>query len=481
MSIDASRRNLSHNMGIETYGGKRNVEEALGYPPDTDLTYDYYLKKYDRQDIASAVVDKPVDKTWNGDLVIIEPETKPDESKLLKEWNKLNKEFKVKKILRKADKLSSIGSFSVILFGFSDVSTVEDFSNPAGGKLKLQYLKAYSEGEVTVSHWELNTKHERYGLPLIYSIVSTNAGATTQTTTLEVHWSRILHINNESMSSEIYGRPVMKPIMNRLLDIEKVLGGDAEMFWRGARPGYTATAKEDYSVGEKEILEMEEEMDKYEHDLRRFVTSQGIDIKALEQQVADPLNHLDAQIQAISAQTNIPKRILVGSERGELSSSQDKGEWLSVVQDRQEEYAEPTIVTPFVDKCMEFGVLTYVEEYNVMWMDLFAPSEKEKVEVGAQRADALSKYSNGMGSEIVPPELAAKYLLGLTEEQVEEVETAREAYAIEEDKLMEEAEEEQRRIDEEAAKQLASQGGEEPEPSKVPTKPLTKKKLTRGK
>ena len=417
-----------------TYKGKRDLNEALGYPDTKDLTFDYYYNKYDRNELAAAVIDRPVNKTWDGDLMIIEENKKKEESKLSKEWELLNEQLKVKKNLVRLDKLSGIGEFGVLLFGFSDVKDTEDFKTPVGGiKLKLNYIKPLSQSEVTINEWETDTSNERYGLPKVYTLTVGAAGVTT-TKNIEVHHSRVLHITAGSLTSDVYGRPRLKPIINRLLDYEKVLGGDAEMFWRGARPGYTALSKDNYEMDTATKDALHEELDMYEHDLRRIITGQGIDIEALEQQIADPVGHVDVQIQAISVETGIPKRILVGSERGELASSQDREAWLSLIKTRMEEYAEPEILRPFIDKCMETGILPKVEKYNVMWEDLFSPSEKDKVEVGKERATSLKAYADSMGaSDILPAEFAYKYILGLTEEQIDEVQKAAEALRTQED------------------------------------------------
>jgi len=259
-----------------TYKGKRDLNEALGYPDTKDLTFDYYYNKYDRNELAAAVIDRPVNKTWDGDLMIIEENKKKEESKLSKEWELLNEQLKVKKNLVRLDKLSGIGEFGVLLFGFSDVKDTEDFKTPVGGiKLKLNYIKPLSQSEVTINEWETDTSNERYGLPKVYTLTVGAAGVTT-TKNIEVHHSRVLHITAGSLTSDVYGRPRLKPIINRLLDYEKVLGGDAEMFWRGARPGYTALSKDNYEMDTATKDALHEELDMYEHDLRRIITGQGI-------------------------------------------------------------------------------------------------------------------------------------------------------------------------------------------------------------
>lgn len=441
------RTMLSSVMGRQ-YKGKRNLYEALGYPVEEELDYTYYYAKYQRQDIASAVIDRPADKTWTGVIQLLEENTIPTDSELSKAWHLLDKKFKTKPLLKKLDKMASLGTFALLLFGFDDVKEDKDFKRAVGGEVKLLYLKAIAEDSVKVLKWEENASNPRYGKPKIYQIITSKPGNLGNTSQMEIHHSRVIHVNTESLESDIYGRPDLHPIINRLVDIEKVLGGDAEMFWRGARPGYTALAKDDYSMGPEEIEKLEAELTKYEHDIRRFITAQGVDIKALEQQVADPTAHLDVQLQAISAQTGIPKRILIGSERGELSSAQDKNEWLALIQTRQTEHAEPVILRPFIDKCMEHSILPKTV-YSVLWVDIFAPSEKDKVEIGKRRAEAVKIYSDSINaSEILSPSLAGKLLFGMTKEQILEMEQAMVSLESEEDGQMtpsgEELEEEAR-------------------------------------
>lgn len=461
LSDNLSRMGLAARLGYQ-YGDKRKLYEALGYPTDGQLTFEWFYNKYDRQDIANAIINRPADATWSGELEVIE-KGKP-ESPFSKEWAKLNQKLKIKQRLCKLDKLAHIGKFALLLFGFDDVKKIKDFKRPlVGTNRKLLYLKQISEAEVQINEFESDPTNERYGMPKFYQIKVGTAptgtlkpGPTFQE--IVVHHSRVLHIVSNNLTSEIYGTPVLKPIANRLVDIEKILGGDAESFWRGARPGYHAAAKEDYEMSTTELDALQDELDKYEHDLRRFISAKGVDIKALEQQLAEPGNHIDVQIQAISAQTGIPKRILIGSERGELSSGQDSDQWLSLIRSRMEGFGEINVLRPLIDKCMEVGVLPKVEEYNVIWEDVFAPSEAKKVEIGRKRADSIKAYlSNTFAPELVTPELFFKHILGLNEEQVTEALKAMETEKGKKDRLSERMR---------ATEAKAKEKGESPRPSK---------------
>ncbi len=433
-------RDASNLMMGETYKGVRKIYEALGYPDEEDLTFSYFYDRWDRQDIATAIIDKPVEATWANDLIITEEGIAEEDSSLFVAWRELDKQFKIKKTFARLDVLDGIGQYSLLLFGFNDVKNKAGFEKQAGGiTLKLNYIKAIPESNSKILKWETDSSNDRFGKPLLYEIEvgqPAESGRDTFITKLRVHHSRILHIASGSLVSDIYGRSRLRPVINRLLDLEKIMGGDAEMFWRGARPGYHAKPDEGFAMGATEEAALDEELDKFEHDLRRIIYAKGIDLKALDMQISDPKNHVEIQHEAISAETGIPKRILTGSERGELSSSQDREQWLTLITNRRKKYAEIEILEPFIDKCMQFQILPETE-YVIVWSDLFAPSEKEKADVGKVRAEAISAYfTNPLAMEMIPIDIAMKYLIGLNKDQLKEFMEKVDEAALEEDRSM---------------------------------------------
>ena len=438
-----SRQLLAQQMGFQ-YQGTRDIYQALGYPQESELTYRYYYNRWDRQDIASAVIDRPVEDCWNAFLGVTDVED-PTDSPLAKAWEDLNKRLKLTRHLMSLDKVMGIGHYAILLLGFNDVKTPQDWARPVSGKsVKLNYVRAVSEEDAKINEFELNTANSRYGQPKFYdvSIGNRKLAHDQQTITLsaKVHHSRVIHVCHGGLDVTVYGKPRLKAIINRLVDLDKIIGGDAEMYWRGARPGYTAATQPEFEMDSGTIGDLIDQLQEYENDLRRFLTTEGVDIKALEQQLADPSSHVEIQIQAIAAQTGIPKRILVGSERGELSSTQDQGQWYKLLKSRAEDFVDVIILEPLVRRLMDFGVLPEVEEVLMIWEDWFAPSKKEKAEVGEIRAKAIKAYAEAFADQYMPYKVALKYLLGLDEDEVEEVLTVIEEQIMEEDTQMEESE-----------------------------------------
>ncbi len=434
-----NRASLAARLGYQ-YDGERDVYQALGYPKI--ITYDAYAARYSRQDIAKAVINRPVQYTWKGPLVITEAGD-DNETQLEKAWKQLEKDLKLKSKFVRVDKLASIGTYGVLLLGFNDTKKQDDWATPAKGTTrKLNYVKPLGEGNAKIASYVKDTADSRFGLVDTYDVTIINPGGDS-TSTFKAHWSRVLHVTGELLESEVEGVPVLKPIWNRLLDLEKITGGSAEMYWRGARPGYQAITDPDYNIGTTLEADLKNQIDEYENNLRRMIVIQGAELKALESQVSDPSKHVDVQIQMISAETGIPKRILTGSERGELASSQDLTSWFDVIQTRREEHAEVNIVRPFIDMCIEYKILPKpsTEEYQIQWLDLFAPSDKDKAEVGKIRADALKAYAaDPLAQMIMPPEAFFELFLGLTEDQREKVMEMFKKAVVEEEKRIAEEE-----------------------------------------
>ena len=410
-----NRTKLARTLGY-SYQGERNIYTSLGYP--TSIDYEDYFARFIRQDIANAIIERPVKYTWKNGVIVHNPAQEGDE--LDKAWKTLKKELKLDLRFRTADKLAAIGEYSILLLGFDDVKGNADFTKPVEGtKRNLLYVSAYSQSAAKIVSYEKNAANKRFGLPFIYNVATGTEDG--NMTTLQVHYSRIIHVTGEILTSDVKGVPTMEKVWNRLMDIEKVSGGSAEMFWRGARPGYQGVVKEGFEADDDLDEAMNDKILKYENELTRIFINDGIELKDLAPQVEDPSAHISVQVDLISAATGIPKRILMGSESGELSSNQDASAWADIVDDRREEIAEPQIIEPFVDLCMEHGILPKTP-YEIEWTSLHQTSDKDKATIGQIRAQALKAYGDSMGAqEVMPPEAFLKFIMGLESEQIEEI------------------------------------------------------------
>jgi hypothetical protein len=420
----ASRLPLLRRLG-QQYGGSRDLYEALGYKNTIEIA-DYFAL-YRRGDIAKRIVDAPVDATWRGEVEITTKDSTQaedrdlEEDKMHKAFVELDKRLSLTNRFSRADRLASIGHFSILFLGFSDAMNESDLKNAVdkSRSLELKFVFPYSQTNATIHTYDTDATSETFGLPLLYKIVTSKGDNSSKTIT--VHRSRVIHIVEDKLESEVLGIPRLEAVYNRFDDLAKLAGGSAEMFWRGARPGYAAILDKDATMDQPAKDAMKEQLDEYDHGLRRFLRLSGMDIKSMDMQIADPENHVKVQLQLISGTTGIPMRILTGSERGELASSQDEKNWLVTVSDRRTEFAEPEIVRQFIDRMQEFGLIDE-GEYVVKWPDLFAKGEKDQAEIAKAMTEAISKYASSPGADmLIPPAVFLKEVMGFEQDVIDTI------------------------------------------------------------
>lgn len=401
------RSRFSVDTGNELY-------DALGYP--ASISYDDCRARYKRQDIANRIINGPVDATWKHIPTVSESVAK--ETVFEKEYELMVKDTRLFYHLRKADVLACLGRFSLIFLGFvnsGDVSTPVENGKGKG----LTYLSVIPENRAGILAWDTDPTSKRFGLPNSYQIQMSIGSSLSVTKT--VHWSRIIHVAENSLESEVYGIPRLEPIYNRLIGLEKLCGASPEMYWKGARPGYTAQAQQDSVVSQTQLEEIKTEISNYMSGMQRFMYLEGIDIKALAPQVVTPRDHVDVQLMMIAAATGMPLRMLTGSERGELASSQDERAWLKLIEARRITVATELILEPLIDRLILAGTLAKPKDgYTITWEPLVVLEEKDKAEIGNLRAETLAKYVNSVGADsLVSANMFLKRELNYTDEDIE--------------------------------------------------------------
>lgn len=398
-------------------GGNKDLNTECGYPDTLTAASDFALM-YAREGIGARVVDVYPKECWSKMPYIYETEDPEQVTEFEAKLKEIDTKHKLMSMMFRADKLSGVGRFGVILLGINDgkplYEPVDTQSN------ELLYIRTFDESVVTITSFETDTSNERFGLPVKYSINFTDGAETFSQT---VHWHRIVHLADNREMSDVYGVPRMQKIYNRLLDVRKVLGGSAEMFWKGGFPGFALKTDPNVELDATAKAAAKEEMEDYMLSLQRYMALDGFTVESISPQIADPSNNFQAHLEAISISEGIPKRILFGSEQGELASSQDAKAWNRRLQHRQEAYLTPFVVRPVIDKLIEFGILPEVE-YTVEWPDLMTQTDLEKAEVAKAWSEALSKYVIGGVEQVIPVAEFLTMLGNLTSEQVAQIRQA---------------------------------------------------------
>ena len=423
-SVIQSRMNYSGVLG-ESYGGNRDLYQALGY--DKKLTYQNYYNMFKREDIGKTLIEKLPKTCWTNPPIVTDEQPN---SVFENAFEEFAKKYSLYSLLFRADKLMGLGVYGVLFLGFNDVKS-SDLSTEVlpGTNLELLYMQPYSSEAAKIHSVELDPGNERFGLPKLYQISVQNSynalqGTTViNTTPILVHYSRIIHLVEDPLENLIEGTPRLEAIYNRVQDTRKVLGGSAEMFWRNGVPGKVAKAEKDYTLGQTDKENLQEQFDEYENNLRRWLTVQGVEISNLETAIQDPKSFLDCQMNIISIVTGIPKRILMGSERGELASDQDQDAWNDLISNRQEEQCGPCFLRPLIDKLIEYGILDtpHNDTYMINWPILISIGEKDKSEIALNRAKTVKEYITSGSEMVIPVDIFLKNELGFDQAQIAEI------------------------------------------------------------
>lgn len=406
---------------------RREMSKECGYPDE--VTLEAICNLYDREGVAKRVVQVYPVETWKNFPEVYETE-KDDVTEFEKGFRNFVNRYNLWSMLERADILSGLGYFGIILIGIKDGRTLEspvkgmeekstgydlDGYRPekAIGSYEISYFKVYDQRQVTIDKIETDTKSPRYGRPVLYTIKMSSLDESGQITTAgfreeKVHWHRVIHLCDLRESSDVIGTPRLRTAYNRVQDLLKVIGGSAEMFWKGGFPGLSFEIQpglqlQGVNSSDFDIDAFREEVANYANGLQRYLRLIGLTAKSLAPQVADPTPHVHAGLDQICITINCPKRIFLGTESAHLASTQDQKVWTDRINARRMNYAAPYLIRPLVMRLILLGAVPFVTDFLISWKDpeevdpLIRSQSLEKI------VNAMAQYATSGLATLIPP------------------------------------------------------------------------------
>jgi hypothetical protein len=424
---------------------RRDYDKECGYP-DEILLNDYH-QKYERDPIANRIMSIWAKECWQ-----VVPEVKesedPDVEKPFEEGLSMisaglrllpdGKPSKFKGTegngnalwgyCRRLHEQACIGSYACLMIGFDDITEGDDEGGLArevtpGPDRKVLFLRVLPERSCPVKTWDKDRLSPRYGQPLTYEVtlgesVTTTSldsqSATTESGSFDVHWTRMIHFAANLTDGEVTGPPVAKAVFNNILNLGKLYGGSAEMYWQGAFFGISFET--DPSLGgdvKVNLTKAKNTIEDYFNTLQRYIIANGFSAKPLAPQVVSPKEQIEVQIKAICIYLGCPVPVFEGYEIGEQASQNNDSDWNDRVKEKQENVCTPGIVVPLIDRLQWAGALPEPEQYTVKWPDIYKRSEKQKAEVGLMLVQALRAYVEGGVETVVELTDLFSHILGL--------------------------------------------------------------------
>lgn len=413
-SVLLSRAQIVSQQAGLTFGGKRDTYEVLGYA--RTLTPKDYWARFRRGGIARRIVVALPKATWRGGGELVEDPDPDVVTQFEEDFFELAQRLHLWSSFLRADILAGLGQFSVMLIGFPG-----EFDQPIaqGAVGQIGYITTFSESDVSVESFDLDPTSSRFGHVEYYSIKRLDQK--NPALMKKVHWSRVIHVADGLLDDQVYAPPRLESVWNYLDDLDKVVGGGSEAFWMRANQGMQVDVDPELEMETEDTEKLSDEVDEYQHGLRRVMRTRGVKVTTLGSDVADFSPQASTLINLIAGTVEIPQRILTGSERGELASTQDRSNWHDRVSDRRTEYAEPYLVRALVDRLIEYGYLTRPTQYEVRWPQVQYMTETERAEVADKWASINQKYAGEL--VILPNEIRDRLLdLPSLEEAAEDYE-----------------------------------------------------------
>ncbi len=379
------------------FDGKRDLYAVFGYR--RSISAADLLFKYERQDIATRIVEADPRACWASP-----PKPLADEP-FLKAWQDVISRTDMFHHIYRLDNMIGMYSFGVLLLGFDDGKDLKEPLEEGSAK-KLNFVQAYSEVSVDIHEFEDNPLNPLFAMPRMYNIRAQSIQFGTRkifkSMPIEVHASRVIHVAENTLETSVYGNPRLIRVFNLLDDVLKTVGGAAETYWMSGSKGLQADVDKDLELTPEDADALADEIEEYQHQLRRFIRTRGVEITDLGGKVADPRGVFSTQIALISAASGIPQRILLGAEAGQLASAQDRANWAVRVEERRELFAQPVVLNPLVRRLVFAGVIPVPVTLSWKWPDAFKQSPLERAQTSAQRARTLANVSKALSDEKPP-------------------------------------------------------------------------------
>jgi len=398
---------------LSIFNGNRDLGEVYGYPETPSL--DDYIGRFKRGDIAKRVIEAFPEACWGKKPKVTDDNDSQEQSVFEKAFEDLVglKNVQLYRYIQRLDIIAGLGRYGLLFIGVNDNNKPNVPLQGSYTPSDIMYICPYSEKNASVIAYNEDPTDPRFGLPDMYQLKQGGYGGdtygqiTTQlnSTTVDVHHSRIIHTAEGLLENDVMGTPRLEAVYNKLIDLDKIIGGGAETFYLNSRGGLHINQDVNTQLTDPSLLE--KRMGEYTDNLTRYLRTKGMDVNVLNFDIADPENYFNSVVSLISAATKIPKRILTGSEQGQLASTQDETNWLARVNERQTGYCESEILNPLIDWFILYGILPEPKDgtYAIEWDDLKTVSDIEKADVAVKKTQALSNYLGAIGADqVMPPE-----------------------------------------------------------------------------
>jgi len=376
-----------------------NVYTDYGYPET--VTFSNCWNMYRRFGIAKNIVELPVDTGWM---------TRPEIEGLNDEFERMADRTKFWLRVKALDTRQRVGRYAGMFMRVRDgQSPDKPIETKGSGEGFLVAMTPLYEGQLKVLTTETNPASENYGLPTMYQFIGNGPGGRSEygSGVFSIHPSRIVIAAEGADNGGIYGIPALEAAYNSLMDLRKIIGAGGEGFYKNAAQSVIFQLEDAASAKQNATL-LEKFNDNYDafskNRMRRGLWTPGLRPTVLESSLANPKDFFASALNDVAAAAQIPATILIGQQTGRLASSEDSRHFLAMVNSRRENF-QSDLIGALIDWLMQYGVIR-ASDYEIMWDDLLALSDSEKLDAAQKMAEINQKqFLSGGGAPFTGEEI----------------------------------------------------------------------------
>lgn len=396
--INATQRTLGAMFPGFYADQKHNHQVDFGYPEVVSFNIAYAT--YRRNGLAQAAVEQTILETWQDYPQILESE-KPTESVVEVSIRKHFEKLRIWQKIAETDRRMMVGEYSALILRLGDNKKFhEPVDRVTGGVEALIEVIPAWQGQLEVSSWSTDQESDNYGKPLMFNFneaaVIDSKDKNPRTRTFNVHPDRVIVWSKDGT---VYGRSMLEPGINALIDLEKISGSSGQGFWKIAKAAPVLTADKEFNVAEMakalgvepaEIADaMEKQLDSFNKNYDASLLLKGMTAETLDVNLPSPEHFFATSLSVFAASIPIPVKILIGSQTGERASTEDANAWSKTNNARRTNIQKPNIMA-LIQRLVDFGMLRDAD-WTINWTDLTESTMSEKIDRAGKMAEINSK------------------------------------------------------------------------------------------
>lgn len=390
---------LRHLLGGAVNGSPKHDHYAdFGWPEV--VTFPMLKNMWERNPLGRAAVEAYIEKIWEDDPELFEAEEAHDPTDNELAFKRWAEDIRFWSKLAEADRRGLVGDYSAVILQVADNL---DWNRPMGKVRGLQdvwNVIPVWEDELTVAEWDLDQQSRRYGEPLMYSYQEKQrdeARNQAPVRSVQIHHSRVVIW---SSTGDLEGRSILRPGYNSMLDVEKVMGGGAEGFWKNARSSLTLNLDANADLAKLARAlgvdatglpdKLNEIADDFSKGFDKALITQGMEATPISVTMPQPEEFQDGPMKMFAASVRIPIRVLIGNVTGERASTEDEKSWAKRCNGLRNRGRKP-LIKVILNRLEACGALQAGTDWFIEWPDLTEGTTTEKMEVAFKLSEINNK------------------------------------------------------------------------------------------